>query len=243
MESDIALRATLLTSGGMEEGASTPQFRLTKLGWIWLGLLLALFAAGWIVGKFDHSTEITPSHDDALQVSLVAAVVVAIVSAAIIFWQSAGSLYRRLVMSLVVAPLFSILGVFILLGEATTLITQNGDFPAGTTRTFDGLLMIGRAYQTHGKGRSWNIQTTPIWSNLDVTEDDYTFMLTHRAPSDSGHDPDEISSHGYFCAKVTLQQAGVSLRVMHTGTYKLPQGTVGICSDLTAKYPSLPTLR
>ena len=208
-----------------------------------MGLLLVLFAAGWIVGRFDHSTEITPSHDDALKVSFIAAVVVAIVSAAIIFWQSEGSLYRRLVMSVVVAPLFSILGIFILLGEATTLITQSNHFPPATTRTFDGLLLVGRAYQTHGKGRSWNIQTTPIWSNLDVTEADYTFMLAHRAPSDSGRDPDEISSHGYFCAKVTLQQAGASLRVMHSGTYKLPLGTVGVCSDLTAKYPILPVLR
>ena len=226
----------------MDEDASASHFKLTKFGWAWLGLLLVLFVAGWILGWFDHSTEISPSHDGALEFGFYAACVIAVVSAALIFWQSEGSLYRRIVMSLIVAPLFSILGVFILVGEVTTLIAQMNDFPPATTRTYKGLLRVERAYHTHGKGQSWNIQTTPIWSNLDITHADYAFMLAHRSPNDRGRNPDEISSDGYFCANVTLQQSGASLRVMHAGTYKLPQGTVGICSDLMASKPNLPTI-
>lgn len=229
-------------AGPPDEESPISAYRLTKFGWTWFIVLVAMFAAGWILEWFDHTTELTPDHDGALEFSFIAAGITAAISAAIIFWQSEGALYRRLVMSLIVAPIFSILGVAILLSETTTLIAKGEDFPAADTRTFDGLLLIERAYQTHGKGRSWNIQTTPIWSNLDVTEVDYNFMLSHRAPNDRGRDPDEISSCGYFCAKVTLQQAGDALRVLHAGTYKLPQGTVGICSDLASKNPQLPVI-
>jgi hypothetical protein len=103
------------------------------------------------------------------------------------------------------------------------------DFPPEHTRSFPALLKISRAYQTHGKGRSWNIQTTPIWTNLDITETDYDFIASHRRPGDAGRDPDEISSRGYFCAKVTLQRAGEAMRIMHAGTRKLPTGTVVVC--------------
>ena len=65
----------------------------------------------------------------------------------------------------------------------------------------------------------------PIWSNIDITQSDYNFMLGHRSPDDNGRDEDEIRSNGYFCAKATLQQPGEALRVLHAGTYKLPQGS------------------
>jgi hypothetical protein len=202
-----------------------------------------MFAAGWIVGWFRHPTALTPSHDGALQVSFVVAAVVAIISAAVIFWQSEGSLFRRLLISMVVAPIGAIVGVGILLSEAALLIAQREDFAPATTRTFDGLLLIGRAYQTHGKSRSWNIQTTPIWSNLEVSQADYNFMLAHRALNDTGRDPDEISSDDYFCANVTLQASGTAIRVLQAGTHKLPKGTVGICSELMVRNPGLRVIR
>jgi len=233
----------LIIDVGMDGSPPPAQFRLAKLGWVWLGVLVASFVGGWCLEWFDHSTELTPAHDDALEFSFIAAAVVAVVSAALVLWQSEGSLYRRLVMSFVVAPIFAILGVATLLIETTTFIEKSDDFSPARTRTFKGVLLIERAYQTHGKSRSWNIQTTPIWSNLDITEADYSYMLAHRAPDDAGHDPDEISSRGYFCANVTLQQADDALRVLHAGTYKLPQGTVGICSELIAKNPEVQVIR
>jgi hypothetical protein len=227
----------------MAEISPRSKVTLTKLGWWWLGAITGLAVFGWILEWLDHATELTPVHLGPLNASLIGACVLAVVSAALVFSQSEGRMSGRLAMSLIVAPIFSILGAALSLSEIATLIENRNDFPPSNTRTFQGLLLIDRAYQTHGKGRSWNIQTTPIWSNLDITQADYEFMRTHRRPGDLGEDPDEISSKAYFCANVTLQQSGEALRVLNAGTYKLPQGTVGICSDLKAKQPSLPVIQ
>jgi hypothetical protein len=64
---------------------------------------------------------------------------------------------------------------------------------------------------------------------MEVTESDYQFMLSHRRPGDTLHNPDEISSKGHFCAKVTLQESDRALRVLHAGSRKLPPGTVIFC--------------
>lgn len=195
--------------------------------------------AAWIVGSFNDATQLTPRDDGLLVPGLVATVVIAALSLAIFWSQSRGPLYMRLIVTLILAPLTSLLGVFLLSGNVAALVQQRRDFPAAQTRTFDGLLLIQRAYRTDGKGRSWNIQTTPFWSNLDISEHDYAFMLAHRAPTDAGRNTREISSKGYFCARVTLQQAGQALRVLHAGNRKLPEGTVGICDDLLREHPTL----
>ena len=226
----------------MDQETPEPSYQLSKLGWGWLGLLLLCLIVSWIIGKFNSSTELTPSHEGPLQFALYGACILSAFSAALIFWQSQGALYRRLVMSLIVAPIFAFLGVFLLVAEVAAFVELNHDFPAERTRTFDGLIVLERAYQTHGKGRSWNIQTTPIWSNIDITQSDYNFMLGHRAPNDRGSDPDEVTSNGYFCARVTLQQSGEALRVMHAGNYNLPPGSVGICSEILAANPHLPVV-
>jgi len=109
------------------------------------------------------------------------------------------------------------------------IVEMRMDFPPSKTRSFDSAVWIWRAYQTHGKGGNWNIQTTPLWSNLDITESDYKFMVTHRPPEDNLGNPDEISSKGYFCARVQLQQAGNAIRIMHAGSQTLPEGTVEVC--------------
>jgi hypothetical protein len=69
----------------------------------------------------------------------------------------------------------------------------------------------------------------PLWSNLSISELDYDYMRGHRAPWDKGTNPDEISSRGYFCAKVTLQRSGNAVRVLHAGNGVLPAGTVREC--------------
>lgn len=64
-------------------------------------------------------------------------------------------------------------------------------------------------------------------------------MLAHRSPEDHGRNPDEISSHGFFCARVTLQQSGDALRVLNAGSQKLPAGTVVVCPRHRLSRPSL----
>jgi hypothetical protein len=54
-------------------------------------------------------------------------------------------------------------------------------------------------------------------------------MRTHRRAGDNKGDPDKISSNGYFCAHVTIQQSGNALRVLHAGSHNLPKGSVVIC--------------
>jgi hypothetical protein len=138
------------------------------------------------------------------------------------------SLGQRIVMTFAFT-LLSVLVVFLFSMRSMDLIYGWIDFPNGETRTYKGLLRISRAYQTHGKGASRNIQTMPFWSNMDVTEQDYQFMLDHRRPGDPERSPDEISSQGYFCAKVTVEQSKKALRVLHAGSRTLPAGTVVLC--------------
>ena len=238
-KTDIARRTKLSSFQPMNEEVPRQRYRLTKLGWIWLGLLVICCAAAWIVGAFDRSTELTPAHDDSLDFGFYAACLMVIVSAIFILTQSRGTLYQKVVMSFVVTPIFAFMGVFLLTAEVAALVETAQDFPAGKTRTFEGLLLVKRAYQTHGKGRSWNIQTMPIWSNIDVTQADYNFMLAHRSPDDHGTNQDEITSNGYFCAKVMLQRSGEALRVLNAGRYKLPPGSIVRCSEAIAKSPGL----
>lgn len=224
----------------MPDSSANSKVKLTRLGCWWLGILVGTAALGWILEWFDRATELTPDHSAPLDISFIVACVLAVASAALIFSQSEGRISGRLVMSVIVAPIFAILAVVLSVNEIATLIENHNDFPPAKTRTFQGLLFISRAYQTHGKGRSWNIQTTPVWSNLYITEADYDYMLSHRRPGDKGTDPDEISSEGYFCAKVIFQRSGEALRILNAGTYKLPMGTVRTCSSFIAADPSLP---
>lgn len=213
----------------MDRAQKTEPTSIGKFGLAWLfGLLLILILSG-IIGWFDNSTELTPYHENVDQICFVSAGLAGILSAGVAIWQSVGmSIWRRATGAFVFA-LIGVLSVLLILSSVADIVIGVIDFPPGKTRSYRGLLLISRAYQTHGKGRSWNIQTTPIWSNLDITEDDYNFMLAHRRVGDDPSDPDEISSQGYFCAEVTIEQAGEALRVMHAGSHKLPKGTVIIC--------------
>jgi len=243
-KASLPFLASWLTIAAMEEAKRSSRAELSKFGWWWFGSLVGLCILGWAIGWLDHSTELTPDHSDALNVGLIVACIAALVSVFVIFFQSCGPVISRFILSFIAAPLLAALGVFMVAGEAAKIVEVSRDFPSGSSRTFDGILLLSRAYQTHGKGRSWNIQTMPIWSNLDITEADYDFMLKHRRPDDRrADDDDEIASEGYFCAKVKLQSAGSAIRVLNAGTYKLPSGTVGICSEMTAQNPSFEVLR
>ncbi|HVZ83871.1 MAG TPA: hypothetical protein VG893_09360 [Terracidiphilus sp.] len=188
---------------------------------------LALFSVA--VGWFDNTTELVPSHDNVDRAVFSIAIAIGIISGTIAIYLSKGrAIWRRASLAFSFLLLGMISG-FMASDHAANIIEGLIDFPPAKTRSYPSLLLISRAYQTHGKGRSWNIQTTPIWSNLDITEDDYNFMLAHRRPGDDSNNLDEVPSKGYFCAKVTLEQSGDALRVMNAGSHKLPKGTVIVC--------------
>jgi hypothetical protein len=213
----------------MENDLSVGKSARPTYGWVWLAVPLALLAIYVILGLFDTSTEITPSHDTVLNTSFALGGLGAILlSGVAIFGQQKMAVWQRIYLAIALAIL-GFLSVFLLSNRIAELAENRADFPASSTRTYPAFLLIDRAYRTQGKGQSWNIQTMPIWSNLDITENDYSFMLHHRRPGDDGHNPDEISSKGYFCAQVTMQQSGSALRVLNAGSRKLPKGTVVIC--------------
>lgn len=204
------------------------------------GLPLSWFVGGAVclllvqlLGWFDDATELTPDHAGVLRACLAVAGLGGLLAIDLAIRKFREmTVVRRALLAL----LLGAMGFILVVGASTycaEIIEGWIDFPPGKTTSYPALLSISRAYQTHGKGRSWNIQTTPIWSNLDITEDDYDFMLAHRRPGDEHGNPDEISSEGYFCAQVTMQRSGDALRVMHAGTHALPSGTVIVCPSGT----------
>jgi hypothetical protein len=220
---------------GTPKALKAHKTRIGKLAVIWFGGLSGLFVVSIILGLFDNTTELpsTSTQDGLMSLSWLVAGLAALVSIGMTIWQVTGVSVTRGTLGALCGGAFGFLAVFMTFMSLAGIVSGWIDFPPGKTRTYPALLLISRAYQTHGKGHSWNIQTQPVWSNLDITEDDYSFMLAHRRPGDGGKDPDEISSRGYFCARVTIQQAGEARRVMHAGRQKLPEGSVIICPPTT----------
>ena len=223
----------------MENDLSIGKIARPTYGWVWLAGPLALLAVYVILGWFDTSTEITPVHDTVLNTSFGLGGLGAVLLLGVaIFGRQKMKAWQRIYLAIALAML-GFLSVFLLSNRVAELVENHTDFPARSTRTYPTFLLINRAYRTQGKGQSWNIQTMPIWSNLDITEYDYSFMLNYRRPGDDGHNPNEISSEGYFCAQVIMQESGSALRVLNAGSRKLPNGTVVICPA----NGSLPTSR
>ncbi len=164
----------------MDQESAGEQSRVGKviLGWfIGIGSLLLLYV---VLGWFDNTTELSPDHDPILLASFAIAGLSGLVSGIVGILNSKGiAVWRRAPLALGLS-LLGFLSVFLVSSRTSNIVEGLIDFPPGKTRSYTTLLLISRAYQTHGKGRSWNIQTTPIWSNLEITEDDYEFMLTHR---------------------------------------------------------------
>jgi hypothetical protein len=197
------------------------------VGWfIGSGILLLLYGAmGWL----DNTTQLEPAHNNVDAATFCVAGLAGIVfCGAAISLSKKWILWRRIGFALAFLLLGTLLG-FMVTYRAASIVEGLIDFPPAKTRSYATLLLISRAYQTHGKGESWNIQTMPIWSDLYITREDYNFMLAHRRPGDGAQTPDEISSKGYFCAQVTVEQSGNALRVMNAGSHKLPKGTVIEC--------------
>lgn len=224
----------------MEEQAKPPRVKLTRFAWVWLGVLALGMISVWPLGWFDTATELTPDHSDVLEYSFWLAGVVAIISMAVCFFQSSGRLSSRIVLSLLCFGLLGGLATVLLLGTAANIIENRRDFPVGSTRAFGALLPIEQAYRMDSRtGSSWIIQPAPIWSNIDISHADYSFMLARTGTANARKEPSDVPSRSYFCAKVTMQQSGEALRVLHAGTQALPPGSVGICSEMEAKDHSL----
>ena len=212
---------------------STPKTDQTfgKFGLYWFCGLAGLAALNFVFDRSINTTTLFPFHEDILSASFPTAGLAGLASGGVAIWQSPQlAIWRRTGLAIAFAAMGA-LAIFGLYIGMMDMLLGVIDFPPDKTRTYTGLVRISRAYQSKGRNPNWNIQTMPIWSNMNITKEDYDFMLAHRRPGGSANDPDEISSKGYFCARVTLQEAGdgEALRVMNAGRRKLPQGTVIVC--------------
>jgi hypothetical protein len=213
----------------MENESPNEQSRRITLLWIWIAALFGLVLLSRLLSWLDDATELFPTHDSAgIAIFCVAGVSGLVTAGAAIYLSRGFAVWRRIGITFSFV-LLGLLASFMMSFATANIIEGRKDFPPTKTKTYSTLILISRAYQTHGKGRSWSIQTMPLWSNLDITEDDYNFMLAHRPDAETSRNLDEISSRGYFCAQVTMQSAGGALRILHAGSNTLPRGTVIIC--------------
>lgn len=210
-----------------EQPAQNRQSSLLLWTLYLVSLALALLAQA--LGWFDRTTLLAPSHAHIDQACMAIAVLCGVVFCALAIRSTCRlSLVQRIVLPLLLLFLSS-LGAFMMAEQCASLLVGRMDFPAGKTHTRTVLLMIERAYQTHGKGSSQYIQTTPIWSNLEIAPQDFAFMQQHRSPADDGRNPHEISSKGYFCAQVTIEETDKAVRILHAGAHPLPAGSILPC--------------
>lgn len=197
--------------------------------WALFAGCLALIPLSLILGRFDTTTELIPTHENILQACFtVAALGGLLAGGAGVFLTKRLTIIQRVMLPLVFIFVTAI-GVFLMADHTSSIVEGWLDFPSGKTHTRQVLFQIARGYQTHGKGASQYIQTMPIWSNLEINTEDFAFMQNNRRPGDDGHNPDEISSRGYFCARVTTEESDKALRILHAGSQKLPPGTVILC--------------
>lgn len=68
-------------------------------------------------------------------------------------------------------------------------------------------------------------------------------MVARSGMANARKEPSNVPSRSYFCAKVTMQQSGEALRVLHAGKQALASGSVHVCSEVALKEPSLTVIQ
>lgn len=226
-----------------EQKPKAGKVKLTRLAWVWFGVLGLSMLSTWPLGHFDNATELTPTHDDILDYCFWVAGFIAIASMVIGFLQSEGALASRLLMSVLGFGILGGVAGVLVLGTIASIIENREDFPPQATRTFTALIPIERAYRMDSRtGSSWIIQPYSFGVNIDIAHADYRLMLTRSGAANVSKEPWNVPSRRYFCAKVTAQQSGEALRVLHAGSQALPPGSVGVCSEMASNDHSLPVI-
>lgn len=198
-----------------------------------LALLIALGVLAALLYWFHGTTELAPAHDNVALACTIVASVLSLASLVIGFRKHpdrsvVGRLFRGAGYAL-----FGYLMVIFAATECATIVEGWIDFPASGTRSSQRLIAIADASHSVGSkgGQTWRIATLPYDAALDITREDYGFMLAHRLPDDDASEPDRIASSGHFCARVTIEQSGDALRILHAGSGTLPEGSVVLCPD------------
>lgn len=211
------------------QGLNNKQAVSAKGIWALFFGSLSLIPISLGLGFFDTATELVPTHEGIEAACFAIAAVSGLLACGAAIYSSMHLNNKQRVVLPLVIMLEAAIGVFLVADHTASIVEGWMDFPANRTQTRQVLFQISRAYQTHGKGGSQYIQTMPIWSNLEISPEDFAFMVNNRRPGDDGHSPDEVSSHGYFCANVVIEQTDHAIRILHAGSHKLPKGTVVRC--------------
>lgn len=220
------------------------EARLTKFAWWWFAGLALTYLSVWPLSRLDNATVLTPDNTPMLGLCFLLAGLVALVSAPVCFFQSTGAMAARMVMSLMVFGICGAVGTLLFLTTLANIAENHRLFPPEATRTYWALLPIERAYRSDAKGnRSWIMQPAPYWAEIHITHADYRRMLPGTAAANRRSKPKSVSSRSHFCAKVQMQQSGDALRVLHAGRGTLPARSVGVCSEMAAREPSLEMIR
>jgi hypothetical protein len=209
-----------------------------KKAMLWIAGFLVLLFLSMLIGWFNDSTELLPNHEDVENACLVAASLCGLIFGVVGTSLSKNLRIGRRVAATLCFAVMGFIAALLIVNTSVEIIEGRIDFPPAATKSRSALLAISSArHHVDSRSQSWSIHAAPYWADLEITQHDYEFMLKHRRPGDSGHDPDEVSSDGYFCARVTVQQSGNALRVMHAGSHALPSETVIVCPPLTRDSP------
>jgi len=214
----------------MDEPTKPKSPQLGEWGLRWLIGSIGLLFLSFPLRCFDDATELVPDHGTVMDSMFALSGCVAAIGLVVI-WRSTSTwtIVRRLWYTPLVAAV-SFLAVFVIAEQLAEILENRLDFPPSKTRTYhDALLVITRAYRTEGKMAHQSIQTAPLWADIDISRSDYDFMRQQYNPFERGTDYDHLRSDGYYCAKVTLQQAGAAIRVLHAGSGALPKGSIITC--------------
>jgi len=227
--------------------SQNPAEESTAIPWIYglLLLSLAFIPLNRGLARFDTTTELYPNHawveNLCYWFTALFTILVFVLAA---YTTRAVSLLKRIALPFLIAMQVAG-GLFMATERIASLIEGAIDFPSGKTHISVTLFPIARAYQTHeDKEINRFIVTTPVWSKLKITPEDYTYMLANRQPENSNPDDpnanhDYISNFRYFCAKVTIEQTGKALRILHAGSHELPKGSVVLCPASLANPPAI----
>lgn len=208
--------------------------KISKLGWAWLASLCLYFGTYWGLSYFDTATILWPRNENILEVVVWTAAGMGLISTVVGFTNITGATVSRLILAIFVYGLGGSLTTMVLFATVSNIVQNRVYFPASNTQTFDALIPIDRAYLGHSRGcvaenTCWNVQTSPLWSDLNVFEVDYQFMLDNRSPDNVSDDTEEISSRGFHCLQAKVQKAGSAIRIMDSGSSTLPKGSVVLC--------------